>query len=199
MLQTLSHHFGGGLSFEKKTLKVVWSTNSQSSIAKIFDVFKRYPLLTSRKTCQLKHALACSENRAWAFHQQSRDFKYAMQPEIVQRCKSDFKPPSYFAPWISGFYEAEGCFRCTHRLSAYISQNDDWYLLNALKTYFNSHHKLSLVKDKRTLNLHYRLSLTGKPVLRNVVAHFEAYPLLGHKKLSYDLFHQKFKVKTHVS
>ena len=199
MLDLLANYFGGGLSYKKKTDKVVWAANSQSSLKKIFNVFKRYPLLTSRKICMLNHAQACLKNRSWLYHKETRDFKYENQSEYLKKLNADFKIPSYFPAWISGFFEAEGHFGSTHALRVYISQNDDWYLLNAIKAYFSSRHKLGLHKDARRDAKHYRLSMTGKPVLKNIIAHFEAYALLGAKRSSFSRLRNKFVQKSYVS
>lgn len=192
MLDLVAFHFGGHVSPERKTLKIKWTANSQASIRKILDVFQRYPLLTSGKICQLKHARACLNDRSWSYHELHRNHKYAVQPKLVQDFKTHFEVPAYFPAWLSGFFEAEGSFRCSHRLSVYISQNNDWYLLHAIKAYFNSHHSLNRHKDLRSpaklAKLHYRLSMSGKPVLNNVLSHFKRYPLLGFKKVSYDAF-----------
>lgn len=199
MLLLIANHFGGGLSYEKKVQKVKWVANSQSSIKKIFNVFKRYPPLTSRKICQLNHVQACLKNRSWLYHKETRDFKYENQSEILKKLNADFEIPFYFPAWISGFFEAEGCFGSTHALRVYVSQNDDRYLLNAIKAYFNSHHKLGLHKDARSDAKHYRLSMSGKPVLKNVVEHFETYPLLGATTLSFVQLRLKFVQKSYVS
>lgn len=199
MLLLIANHFGGGLTYEKKTDKVVWAANSQSSIKKIFNVFKRYPLLTSRKICQLNHVQACLKNRTWLYHKETRDLKYKNQSEYLKKLNADFEIPSYFPAWISGFFEAEGCFGSTHALRVYISQNDDWYLLNAIKAYFSSHHKLGLHKDARSDAKHYRLSMSGKPVLKNIIAHFKTYPLFGAKTLSFARLRLKFVQKSYVS
>jgi hypothetical protein len=192
--------YGGNLTYEKSKLhedKVVWVASSQKAIAKIFRCFEKYPLLTSRKICQLRHAQACLQNRSWQYHLQHRDNKYLMQPALVEHFKQCFVAPSYFPFWLSGFYEAEGSFNFTHRFRVYISQDHDWYLINAIKQYFKSHHKIGLHKDKRyrAPSVHYRLSISGKPVLKNILAHFERYPLLGFKAISYAAFADKFLEK----
>lgn len=201
MLKKIADHFGGGLTIDRhrKNAQIVWTANSQKSIAMIFAVFDTYPLLTSRKICQLEYARKCMTNRDWAIHVATRDHKYDQQQQLVADYKKNFIMPHYFGPWLSGFYEAEGCFRSTHGLSVYISQNDDWYLLNAIKMYFHSHHKLNLHKDKRANSYayHYRLSMSGKPTLKSIIEHFDKWPLLGYKAVSYDLFCKKFQHPCH--
>ena len=46
----------------------------------------------------------------------------------------------YFNSWLSGFIEAEGCFsiRKIGTYSFSIGQNDDIYLINAIKNFFGA-------------------------------------------------------------
>jgi hypothetical protein len=47
-----------------------------------------------------------------------------------------------------------------------------------------------LHKDKRANSYAYghRLSLSGKPTIQRIIEHFDKWPLLGYKAVSYDLF-----------
>lgn len=198
MLKFISHHLGGSLSYDtpkRHHPKIVWVAVSQNSTRKIFNIFEKYPLLTSRKICQLNYLKQCMANRAWSYHCETRDHRYDQQRQIVEHFNQNFVRPKYFGPWLSGFIEAEGSFRSTHGLSVYVGQNDDWYILNAIKGYFQSHHKLNLHKDcrKNASKLHYRLSMSGKPTIENIIKHFENNLLLGYKKVSYDLFCERYR------
>lgn len=136
------------------------------------------------------------ENRSWSYHLETRDSKYENQRTLISQNKKHFAIPDYFGPWLSGFLEAEGCFRSTHglNLSLNVGQNDEWSLLNAIKRYFNSRHKLGIHKDARSRSeyIQYRVSLSGKPSIEAIIKHFEENPLLGYKKVSYELFYSKF-------
>lgn len=199
MLELIGSGIGGAIYYERRkgNDQIVWLALTQKDVKNILAIFEKYPLLTSRKICQLEYLKQCMVNRSWDYHLQTRDSKYDNQQKRVDHYKSNFKIPSYFGPWLSGFFEAEGSFRSTHGLSAYISQNDDWYILDAIKIYFDSYHKLSLHKDlrKNAYQYHYRVSMSGKPVLERIIEHFGQYPLLGYKKVSYDLFCNKFYKK----
>ena len=164
----------------------------KKTVKNCLDIFERYSLLTSRKICQLEHLKRCIKNNDWDYHLNTRDSRYNLQKQIIEYNRLNFLIPPYFAPWLSGFVEAEGCFRSTHSLFFYIGQNDDWYILNAIKAFFYSHHKLGINKNLRTKNLQYRVSMSGKPTLKRVLDHFDRHPLLGHKKVSYEVFRQKF-------
>lgn len=198
MLQLIRDHIGGTIHYEKKKKgndQIVWVAIAQKNVKNILRIFETYPLLTSRKICQLGYLQQCLIDRSWSYHLQTRDLKYENQQKLIAHYKAHFKMPSYFGPWVSGFFEAEGCFRCTHRLSIYIGQNDDWYILNAIKQFFHSRHTLGIHKDTRSQLVQYRVSMSGKPTIETVIKHFEANPLFGYKKVSYDLFCNKFYKK----
>lgn len=147
MLKLIVQYIGGSLNFEKKKgiiVKVRWWAISKKDVKNCLSLLDKYPLLTSRKICQLQHLKNCIINNNWDYHIQTRSSKFSTQQDIIQAFNKDFILPSYFAPWLSGFIEAESCFR---KSSFYISQNNDWYILNALKTYFNSSHKIGINKD----------------------------------------------------
>jgi hypothetical protein len=118
---------------------------------------------------------------------------------------------------LSGFIEAEGCFRfrnnkatseppvpfltdpCQDRFKKfYISQNSDLYILNAIKIYFLSNHKIGIHKDPRYDAIHYRISISGKPCIARIKEHLNIYPaewcripfVVGDKLPNYgDLFY----------
>jgi group I intron endonuclease len=189
MLNMIKDNIGGRINYERRfgnIDKVKWHAMSKKDVDRCLGILNKYPLLTSRKICQLEHLKKCKEYNTWDYHVNNRDLKYDQQKNIIDSCKDSFITPSYFSPWLSGFIEAEGCFRILSR-SFYISQNSDWYILNAIKQYFNSHHKLGIHKDlrKEYPEIHYRISMTGKPCVQNIINHFNKFPLLGHKKLSY--------------
>lgn len=197
MLQLIQQAFGGSINIEnsKPHKKIKWTGMSQKSKSRIFQTFEKYPLLTSRKIHQYKHAIAVDTHRCWDTHVQTRDQKYDLIQDLITAYNDSFVKPRYFNAWLSGFSEAEGSFRHqpNGRLTFYICQNNDWYILNAIKTHFNSHHKLGVNKDFRSVNIQYRVSMSGKPVIQNIINHFDTYPLLGSKACEYRLFRDRFK------
>ena len=199
MLDLLKQTFGGTLSYQKSqpNAKIRWFIVAKPELEAILKIFESYAPLTSRKKCQLRYLKQTLVHRSWDYHLATRDDKYADQKQIIEQHNVDFVIPHYFGAWLSGFMEAEGCFRssASASLSVYVSQNDDWYILNAIKTYWNSHHKLGKHTDARSKATHYRLSISGKPALQRIIKHFENYPLLGYKRVSYDLFCERFQKK----
>jgi len=66
-----------------------------------------------------------------------------------------------------------------------IGQNNDLYILETIKNYFGSHHKI--IKDKKTKNnvSHYRIYMYGPSIRYKLYNHFINYPLLGDKNRSF--------------
>ncbi|KAG0632644.1 homing endonuclease, partial [Tuber brumale] len=89
---------------------------------------------------------------------------------------------------LSGFIEAEGCFsiRKANNHSFSIGQNDDIYLINAIKQYFEVTNKVRNPYDK-----FYFLEIYKKEALLKIIAHCTNYPLLGEKLESLKKFNQK--------
>jgi len=52
-----------------------------------------------------------------------------------------------------------------------------------IKVYFNSTHKIT--KDKNTNKDHFRVAIGGTISRNAIYKHFEKYPLLGQKFISY--------------
>lgn len=150
--------------------------------------------MSSRKICQLEFLKRCLENPSVEYLLQTRGSRYDNQQQLVDNYNKNVQIPNYFGPWLSGFIEAEGCFSSTLDLKLVIGQNYDWYLLNAIKMYFNSTHKIRLNKDSRpeSCQWHYVIAMGGHPTLVNIVSHITKYPLLGYKKVAYDQFYEKF-------
>lgn len=191
MLKLISKYIGGRIYYERKNkeiIKVKWVSVSKKDVRNCLNILSKYPLLTSNKICQLEHLLKCIENKDWDYHLKTRDQKFDLQIDLINSYNNSFFIPHYFKGWLSGFIEAEGCFRFRNNkaISFYISQNNDIYILNAIKTIFNSKHKIGINKDLRSIKTQYRLSISGKPCLTLIKNHFSNYPLIGNKILSYN-------------
>ena len=119
-----------------------------------------------------------------------RNNKYYNQLDIFNSLKLKFSNalPIYFPSWLSGFIEGEGHFKLirskTGGIKSYqfqIGQNYDYFILEMIKIYFNSNHKITKDKNKD----HFRIAIGG-PISRETISkHFDKYPLLGDKFLSY--------------
>jgi hypothetical protein len=182
MLLLLKDVIGGGVKIERAEQYVTWYAQSQKHLKNILSILKKYPLLTSRKQCQLAFALKSINLDNFYI---DRDNKYIDQKQYF---KTDLTLPSYFKGWLSGFIEAEGHFSLLYRPTGgiriyafQIGQNYDKYLLEMIKNYFESHHTITLDKN----NIHYRLSISNNKCRQNIVNHFTVYPLLGEKQICY--------------
>jgi hypothetical protein len=77
-----------------------------------------------------------------------------------------------------------------------IGQNDELHILNWIKKYFNSNNVIN--KDKPKINsnfVHYRLHLYNAESRKLIFEHFEKYPLLGYKNVSYLKFYNYHKLR----
>jgi hypothetical protein len=131
--------------------------------------------------------LECCQRNDVEWYLKARNSKYSHRSEIQSGIVIDY---SYFNEWLSGFTEAEGCFsiRKNTYSSFSIGQNDDSYLINAIRTHFKIQ---SLIRNPyKTFWLieTYRISS-----LHNIIQHFTVYPLLGEKKVSFTKFKDLIK------
>ena len=196
MLNRIATVVGGRVSVERKNRYVTWTASNKSDLAKVFIILARYPLLTVRKQCQLEFAKNCLTLHNFENFLESRKNKYKNKTHMLINASEI--PPLYFPAWLSGFIEAEGNFNLVFnqsgalRKSAFtIGQNDELHILNMIKTYFKSENKI--IKDKKNIKGkqfdYYRLHLYNSLSRKLIFEHFNLYPLIGHKDISYSKFY----------
>jgi len=203
MLIKIDKVIGGSVRITGKGEDVIWVVNRKETIQEIIKIFDVYPLLTSRKICQLKFLKTCLLKNSVDWYLSNRNSKYINQPAILNSDpfgleRNSFALPNYFKGWLSGFIEAEGCFsiRESNNHSFSIGQNDDLYLINAIKQFLAASNivgaKLSKATQTKTpYRNFYFLEIYKKETLKFFIDHFNSYPLLGEKAESF----QKFKKK----
>jgi len=159
---------------------VIWVVNKKETILELMKIFESYPLLTSRKICQLEYLKICLLNNSVNKYLSTRDSKYINQHNIINSNPLS-SIPNYFNGWISGFIEAEGCFsiRKNNHHSFSIGQNYDLYLINAIKNLFGITNAIRNPK-----NNFYTIEVYKKETLKSIINHFNNYPLLGEKATS---------------
>lgn len=183
MLILISKTIGGYVRIVKQD--VIWVVNKKEDIVEILQIFEEYPLLTSKKICQLNFLKTCLTKNSMDYYLKNRNNKFYNQSEIL---KSPFITPSYFKEWLSGFIEAEGCFslRKSNAHSFSIGQNDDLYLIEAIKLHFEASNAV-----RNSYGNFYALEIYKKEVLKRIITHCSNYPLLGEKRISFEKFSEK--------
>lgn len=185
MLIEIAKVIGGTVRITGKGKDVIWVINKKQEVEEIIKIYDTYPPLTSRKICQLAFLKTCLTENSVETYLSSRDLKYDKQLTII---KSNFNIPSYFQEWLSGFIEAEGCFsiRKSNNHSFSIGQNDDLYLIEAIKQYFKVTNKV-----RNSYGKFYFLEIYKKQVLLKIITHCTNYPLLGEKLESLKTLNKK--------
>ena len=177
MLVEVAKVVGGTVKITGKQADVMWVVNKKEEIIEIVKIFDNYPPLTSKKICQLAFLKTCLTETSVEKYLSARDTKFKEQFSIIN-ANTNIKVPFYFKAWLSGFIEAEGCFsiRKTKAHSFSIGQNDDVYLIDAIKQYFEVSNKV-----RNPYGNFYFTEVYKKEVLAKIVAHCTNYPLLGEK------------------
>jgi uncharacterized protein (DUF433 family) len=175
MLVEVAKVIGGTVRITGKKADVIWVVNKKEDIIEVIKIFDTYPPLTSKKICQLAFLKTCLTETSVEKYLYTRDTKFKEQSAIIN---ANFNVPSYFKAWLSGFIEAEGCFsiRKTKAHSFSIGQNDDVYLIDIIKQYFEISNKV-----RNPYGNFYFIEVYKKEVLAKIVAHCTNYPLLGEK------------------
>jgi len=213
MLEKIQKVIGGRVCIERQDKYVTWIASNKTDINKVLLILARYPLLTVRKQCQLEFAKNCLLYNDSKNFIENRNNMYKNKKELLLQQDQFTKFPAYFSSWLSGFIEAEGNFSLVfkssnnnqqvlqqtrslslRKSSFTIGQNDELHILNKIKTYFQSENKIT--KDKKKFNSkgipseydYYRLYLYNALSRKLLFEHFEQYPLLGQKNVSYQTF-----------
>lgn len=176
----------------KKEKEVIWVVDQKETIIKIISIFEKYPPLTSRLQCQLVFLKTCLIEKSIDWYLSNRELKYKNQLAIIKFFENNsFIEPNYFNNWLSGFIEAEGCFsiRVNKSLSFSIGQNNDFYLINAIKLKFEISNKIRIPYKNKDF---YSLEVFKKEILDKIINHCLKYPLLGEKSLSLNKFIEVF-------
>ena len=190
MLVKISKTIGGWVLIVNKNKEVLWIADKKDSIIDIIDIFSVYPPLTSRLICQLEFLKVCLKNESVNNYLLNRNLKYNNQLNIIKEFNDKHLASSHFPSWLSGFIEAKGNFsvRTNNNNSFSIGQNDDYYMLQYIKTYFN----LNVMIRSPKKNF-YSLETYNKRTLSTIINHCVKYPLLGNKSQSLKKFIKVFK------
>ena len=196
LLNKIKDTIGGRVNIERKDRYVTWIASNKKDLMKVFVVLAKYPLLTARKQSQLEFAKNCILETDITNFLVNRSKKYDNKHYLLEELsKKDI--PNYFAPWLSGFIEAEGNFSLVfndkghlRKSAVTIGQNDELHILKWISLYFDNRSTTILIdKPKKSGNFkYYRLHLYNAKSRKLIFEHFNKYPLLGYKKVSYLTF-----------
>ncbi len=190
MLLNIAITIGGIVKIVNSKKEVIWVVDKKETILKIINIFYMYPPLTSRLTCQLEFLKVFLKKPSIKDYLNNRNNKYNNQLNIIEQFSINKKIPSYFTYWLSGFIEAKGCFsiRINNNHSFSIGQNEDFYLLENIKNFFNlsvlvrnPHKKFFIIESYK------------KETLNRIISHCINYPLLGEKSQSLVKFIKVFQ------
>ena len=195
MLDLIVRYIGGRVVIERNNRYVTWYATNRTDLAKVFAVLAKYPLLSTRKQCQLDFAkdfINSTKDMSKEEFYLLREDKYKNQKTMLDLYDKNFGLPSYFPGWLSGFIESEGHFKLvktannTIKSSQFvIGQNNEKHLLKAILTYFNlDTNKISTTLNKEGV-IYYKIHLGGKDFRSLLASHFNSYPLLGDKWTKY--------------
>lgn len=201
MLNKIKQSIGGRVVIERNNGYVTWIASNKNDLAKVFVILAKYPLLTARKQCQLEFVKNCLLNKDLVNFMENRKNKYKNKHILLENYalqENLVKLPLYFSPWLSGFIEAKGNFHLLFndknilRGSKFtIGQIDEIHILNWINLYFKSNN--AITKDKNKISSgsfeYFRLSLYNAESRNNIFNHFNKFPLLGYKTVSYNKWH----------
>jgi len=195
MLNLIKKYVGGRVAIERNNRYVTWYATSRTDIAKVFAILAKYPLLSTRKLCQLDFSKDFIDSNLDISEQEFiklRNDKYKNQETMLDYRDKNLVIPSYFPAWLSGFIEGEGHFKIVkkannsiHVSQFIIGQNYEKHLLKAILTYFNKdNNKISFTSNKQGV-IYYKIHIGGSEVRNLLGSHFYSYPLLGDKNTKY--------------
>lgn len=95
MLLIIQQVIGGTVRIDASKF-VSWNAVSKDLIQALIRILKEYPLLTTRKQCQLKFAEKCMENGTKDFVVENKDFMYKDQQSMLDYNENNFVIPTYF-------------------------------------------------------------------------------------------------------
>lgn len=183
MLNDLSAAVKGFVRVSSDKSWVLWIVNNKNKIISLLEIFNLYPPITSRLRSQVLFMKKCMELNQVSWYLSNRVLKYDITFQDVE----DMTKRDYFPIWLAGFVEAEGCFsrRKTNVGSFSIGQKNDMFILNMIQVYF------SIPNNVRKLpNNFFLLEVYKKENLLIIEKHFQQYPLLGQKYISFLSFYK---------
>lgn len=108
MLLLVQEVLGGTVKVERNAQYVSGIAIRKNLIQSLIKLLEKYPLLTTRKQCQLKYAIDCIKNNTRSYVVEHRGFMYNDQHNMLNYNEKNCVIPPYFASRLSGFIEPGG-------------------------------------------------------------------------------------------
>lgn len=199
----------GKVTLDLKNKFVLFTINNKEDILNFIHLIDKYKLLTLRKQYQFAFLKLCYfniYNININTYLNIRNNKYNINLYNKYISISELNKENninnifynlnnldtnslFFKIWLTGFSEAESSFsiRSNKKIYSYsISQLDNELLLIKIGNYFNSISKPRLV---RKTNNFYILEIFNQNIIKNnIIKHFNIYPFLGYKLISFNNF-----------
>ncbi len=185
MLSQIASVYGGYVRNVKTSRGhfVQWVINDSETIrSKIFPLFEIIPPLTTRLHLQLCFIKRAMQGISVKEYLTLRKEKYNTRNSLTHIFISS-SIPHYFPSWVSGFIEAEGSFSVRSGAVGFsfsVSQTNDFYLIEAIRNFFNQNHLKVQIKKGTNMPL-YLFEMYNQKGIETLVEHCLTYPLLGHK------------------
>jgi len=190
MLCQIAKAYGGSVKYvhNKKLGKtyVQWVINNTHTIRNsIVPLLGKYPPLTTRIRLQLQFVVAALNGMSIDTYFETVKAKYSTRSSITPIFTLE-TIPSYFGEWLGGFIEAEGSFasRVAGNYSFSIAQSHDYYLIEAIRSYFGLVHLAISTKVTRKYsgqgNTYYEFSVGSAAGTGRVIDHCQGL-LQGYK------------------
>lgn len=99
MLNLIVKYVGGRVVIERNDRYVTWYATSRTDLAKVFAILAKYPLLSTRKQCQLDFAkdfINSNIDMSKEKFNKLRDDKYKNQKSMLDFYQKNFMIPMYF-------------------------------------------------------------------------------------------------------
>jgi hypothetical protein len=87
MLDLFKKYIGGRVSIERNNRYVTWYATNRTDLSKVFAILAKYPLLSTRKQCQLdfaKNFINSTKDLSKEEFKILRDNKYKNQKEMLE-------------------------------------------------------------------------------------------------------------------
>jgi len=114
MLNLIEDYIVGKVVIERNNRYVTWYATNRIDLAKVLGILEKYPLLSTRKQCQLdfaKYFINSTKVMSKEEFHRLRDDKYQNQKAMLDSYDKNFSLTSYFPGWLSGFIESQGHFK----------------------------------------------------------------------------------------